>query len=549
MKRAFVPRPGPLRRALALCLLLLALGLTACGGGEVAEQPPFVVHTGETVRTLDPASGQGDTLYNHLYEGLTRLDESGQVALPGMAQRWTVSEDGLTYTFQLRRAKWSDGQAVTAQDFVYAWRRAAGQVEPLESPFLLLENGAKVVAGKAEPETLGVEALSARKLQVRLAQPNPLFPQICALPSLFPLREDWDAEREEGYSPTNGPYVLAEWTPGERALLVQSDRYHGRKELTLSSIEFLMGRDAQTALAEFQAGVLDFNAALPEDQLADLAKTASYRDFPALGSAYVCFHCTQEPLDDAGVRRALTLAVDRQALVGQLGRRACEPVAGLMGNGYWGGEQGFRTAGGNLLCADGKLDKSLSQAKKLLQQAGYGEDKPFPTITYCYNATTLNKVAAQALQQMWRDHLGVDVALESMEWSAFAAARSKDEFQLCRQALGAAYPDPLLVLQRFTGGHAANDANFDNQQYDSLVAKAAEEPELAARMELLHQAEELLLEQGGVAPLYGYVTPCLTDPQLQGLACDGRGIWFFGAITRPAPSPSPSAPADGANNQ
>ena len=568
------------RRILALGLsAALTVGLLAgCGGGtQPTETSPTggettPVETGAVAtgtnsirvcfasepETMDPSLNRtvdGNVMISHLFEGLYKWvdsDPSGDgrdgatAALDlGMAAaepEVTDNGDGTyTYTFTLRDdAMWSDGQPVTANDFVYSWRRLVdpATASPYNTIIAMVKNANEIIAGELPKEELGVSAPDDHTFVVELTYNCPYFLDICAFPNTMPLREDivegnttWT--QDPSTYVTNGPFKMESWTHDAEIVMVPNENYYDVSSISIESLTFALMDDANAQLTAFNSGDLDFMQNPPPDEVATLLADGTLIAGDYLGTYYACFNNSKAPFDNVLVRKAFNLAIDRNYIVemvtqaGEIPAGAWVPESVVDAEGTDGPD--FREVGGDFWStAEEDYEANCEQARELLAQAGYPNGEGFPETTYLYNTDDKNQAVAEALQQMWSSVLGVDVTLNNQDWNVFLETRSAGDYSICRNGWIADYNDPVSFLDMFMTDNGNNDAHYSNPEYDAMMTTVLSDSDAAGRMELMHQAETLLCDTDcAIAPLYYYSQPYMVSDRVHGMYYTPLGNFIF----------------------
>ncbi|GED23478.1 peptide ABC transporter substrate-binding protein [Halomonas halmophila] len=454
-----------------------------------------------------------------VYEGLFKLAPDGEL-LPGMATDYQVSEDGRTYTFQLRDdARWSDGEPVTAEDFVTGWRHLLKPRNASKYAYMLypVVNAEAVNRGDMPPEKLGVEALDeGRTLRVELEHSTPYFPQLLTHYTAYPLPthlleehgSDWvDLE----HIATNGAFTPVEWVSQSRISVEPNSQYYDAEQVSLERVNYHTSEDRNAALSRFRAGELDIVREYASERYQWLKENLpeATRMAPYLGSYYYVFnHRDGHPTSDARVREALSLAIRRKVLAEQLMQGTFEPAHAFVppGVNHYEGLDEAPTAG--------KLEARMARARKLLQEAGYGPDNPLQ-LRLRYNSSEEHKRIAVAIAAMWRP-LGVEVDLINAEATVHYQTIAEGDFDVARAGWVADYNDAENFLTLLKSGVGNNYGAYANPAFDALLEKAARTQDADARQALLEEAETLAMQDHAVAPLLYYVSRNLVNPALKG---------------------------------
>jgi oligopeptide transport system substrate-binding protein len=518
-------RPRSLR---LLPLLLLALVAAGCARREtpaetaIAERTLLVTNPAEP-STLDPhlvTAGTEFDLVAALFEGLCVLDERTSRPAPAAAARWEVSADGLTYTFHLRPdARWSDGAPVTARDFVESWRRALAPGLGAENAYLLypLRHAEAINAGRADAAQLGAEAVDDRTLRLTLERPTPHLPALTALPVWFPVRlaalaphgppdrrtTDWT---RPGRLVGNGPFTLEEWTPDARLVVARNPHYWDAAAVRLERIRFLTNPSAETGERAFRAGQVHVTGSLPPSRLETwrAERPDALREDPFLQSIFLRFNTTRAPFADPRVRRALALAIDRDAIAARVlrgGRRPARSLTPPDTGGY---------------TARAAVPTDFAAARRLLAEAGFPGGKGFPALELQVRNDQDQPRVAEVLQARWREELGITVTLAQVEQKTWIRNQQTLDYALSTGGWIGDFVDPVTFLGLFVSGGGNNWTGWGDAAYDDLLARAAATADPAARLALFQQAEARLLEQAPVAPLFFGARNFLVHPAVRG---------------------------------
>ena len=505
-----------------LCLLTalvsIALLLAGCGGSGSEKMSAssgkdgaeFIIGNGAEPQSLDPAKIQGVPEHRinlALFEGLVTYDPKTGNAIPGVAESWNVSEDGMTYTFHLRKTEWSDGTPITANDFVKSWLRTLSPEtgsQYADMITLIVKGAEDYNTGKADASAVGIKAIDDMTFEVQLTGPAPYAIDVIAHYAFnavpFHVIEKHGADWiKPGNFVGNGPFVLEAWTPQEKVTVVPNEKYWNKENIHLSRITFLPIEDSNTAFEKYKAGEIDWEAGIPVPRIDEVKQMPDYQVAPQLSTYYYIFNVTRGPLQDARVRKALTMALDREELVakvskaGQIATRSMVPPMA----GYTPGEgAGF----------------DPEQAKKLLAEAGYPDGAGFPVLTVIYNTLEGHKLIAEYVQASWKRNLGIDIKIQNYEWKTFLDIRNQHDFDITRAGWTGDYQDPNTFLEIFLTGSGNNDGLYSNPKYDELIRKAATMKGGAERFQVLHDAEAVFLtEDQGILPIYSYVSQNLID--------------------------------------
>lgn len=540
--------PRPMRAfSCVFGLLFLCLLLSACGSGESSDSfpvkiSPEVREDGTTVfrrgngaepGTLDPHAARGVPAANilrDLYEGLVSISPTGEVE-PGGAASWQVSDDKQTYTFDLREnAQWSNGEPVTASDYVYGLRRA---VDPATaSPYAQLHtpivNAAAIIDGDKPPETLGVRALDKHRLEIRLDAPTPYFLGTLAHPSSFPVYrpavERYGAAfTQPGNAVTNGAYTIASWRVNSMIALTRNRHYWDNANTAIDRVEYYPIVDANSELSRYQAGELDWGAMIPPSRLDAARKHVpdQLKIVPTLGVYYYGLNVTHPPFANAPkLRRALSMAIDRQVIVDKITRGDEIPAYGWIPpvvDDY----KGARFEWADLSDADRE-----ARAKQLYHEAGYSDDKPLQ-VEIRYNSNEGNKKIASVIQAMWRSVLGVEVTLRNEEWKVYLdSVRSGRDTEAYRLAWIGDYDDPNTFFELMNSGFGLNGTGYASAEYDRLQEQQAHMPDGPERRDVMQKAEARLLADSPVIPIYFYTSKYLVKPYVEGFEGNPLDIYY-----------------------
>jgi oligopeptide transport system substrate-binding protein len=511
-------------RCLPLILLLAACSADPPAVPDVVQTrvqhavPTFAFAQSVEPRTLDPGiitDTHSGYLARNMFEGLLSWDAAAAEPVAAAAESWSVSDDGLTWTFQLRQdAVWSNGDPVTANDFVLSWRRVLDPGFGSDYAALLYPiRGAKALnRGEVQdPETLGVGSLDRHTLVVHLDRPTPWFAAIVAHNVLAPVngevvkRHGWDWTRP-GKIVVNGPFVLTEWT-SEGLVLSKNLRYHSAADVQLSRVVSYIVPDPDRVLEMYEEGKLQWtghsSAMLPLDRLDELASRPDAHHHARLGTAWYALNTADDALSDPRVRRALMLALDRSELATILGPSGVA-AAGLVPPGI----PGYTSPAGSEYDPDA--------ARKLLAQAGYTDAEPFPPLEIAVDARAMHQRAAEWMAASWRKTLGVQAGVYSREWKVHAEAVSDGAYQVGRGGWVADFPDPVTFLDLFESTNPLNTAGFADPTYDAMIAEAAATTDSASRMRLLSQAERVLIDKSPILPLFHFASFSLLKPYVGG---------------------------------
>jgi oligopeptide transport system substrate-binding protein len=522
--------PSPMRiRLLQGMAIVMALSVLAgCGGAKStapAAKAEKVIrfNVGADFRSIDPGLSSDTTsgyATDQLFEGLVRTTAKG--AAPGQAERWEISPDGLTYTFHLRaNAKWSNGDPVTAEDFAYAWTRALDPKLGAEYAYQLyyIKNGEAFNTGKAKAEDLGIKVIDAKTLQVTLEAPTPYFLDLTAFTTLQPVPKkvveanpDWAHKAETLV--TNGPFKLQSWEPKKQAVLVKNPDYWNAENVKIDRVVFEMIEDASTALQLFENGQLELMFNPPAAEIPRLQQEQKLKLAPLYNTYYYELNTTAKPFDDVKVRRALALAIDREAIVSNVTKLNQQPAYAFVPPGSADEKAGtdFRTVGGDLFKAD------LAEAKRLLAEAGYPDGKNFPAIELIYDSNQNHKMLTEAVIEMWRKNLGItSIKATNMEQKVLFDRRSKGDFVLARSGWYGDYADPMTFMDMYVTGGGNNNARYANPAYDALIKRAKATADQGVRMKAMHEAERLLVNDMPIIPLYYGVSPYLLSEKVKGI--------------------------------
>lgn len=516
----------PICCALALGgLSPLALAADVPPGTALAQQQVLVRHIKDEPASLDPAKAVGlpeIEVIRDLFEGLVNQDSKGNI-VPGVATRWQ-SNDNRIWIFTLRSdAKWSDGTPVTAQDFVYSWRRL---VDPkTTSPFAWfaalagISNAQNIIDGKAAPDTLGVTAVDARTLRVQLDKPLPWFVNLTANFSLFPVQKanvesdvNWT---RPGKLVGNGAYVLKERVVNEKLVAVPNASYWDNAKTVIKQVTFVPINQESTATKRYLAGDIDITESFPKNQYHQLLKQLPGQVFtpPQLGTYYYAFNTRKGPTADARVRLALSMTIDRRIMA--------EKVLGTGEKPAWrftpDVTAGFTPQPSPM---EGMSQDELNaQAKTLLQAAGYGPNRPLK-LTLLYNTSENHQKIAIAVASMWKKNLGVDVKLQNQEWKAYIDSRNTGNFDVIRASWVGDYNEPSTFLSLLTSTHSGNISRFSNPAYDKVINQATLESTEQARNADYNEAEKIIATEAPIAPIYQYTNGRLIKPYLKGYPID-----------------------------
>ncbi len=573
--------------ALLLVVMMLVGVMAGCGtkATEESAAPSAAATDGFNMtvclasepETIDPALSNtmdAGNMQHHFFEGLIKWvdDGKGNATLDfGQAKTMdkVVNDDGtVTYTFKIREdAKWSDGQAVTAEDFVYSWQRLVDHATASPYNYQLDmvkgydaiangtptgekktdESGAEIdVMEYADASTLAVSAPDASTFVVTLTYDCPYFKEICAFPSTFPVRKDVieSAGDQWTFDPatyiSNGPYKMSEWVHNAYIKAVKNDNYYDVAKLGPDSITFQLMDDFNAILAAFQSGTLQMvKDSIPTDEVTTLLADGTLKIQPQIGTYYVCFNNQKAPFDDARVREAFSLVIDRNYIVEKVTQSGEVPATAYVPSGIYDAEgpsgDTFRQVGGEYYSVKAEdYEANCEKARQLLSDAGYPNGEGFPTVEYLYNTSDRHKAIGEALQQMWQTELGVTVTLNNQEWGVFSATRRNGNYTIARNGWIGDYNDPCTFLDMFKTGAGSNDSKYSNAEFDSYIeaAKATSDP--AERMKNFHAAEDVLFAESGAAPIYFYTSMYLLDPTISGMYYTPLGYYFFGSCTKAA---------------
>jgi len=513
---------------LSLALAVLGAGAAGCWKRETLVERAVrekVLHrsVGAEPEDLDPHFAVQAADYHvlsALFEGLVAEDPVDLRPVPGVAERWRVSEDGCVFTFSLRaEARWSDGSVVTAGDFVASYRRALSPTLGAKAaPRLHILRGARAYnrGETADFGTVGVEARDARTLVLTLERPCAAFLSMLAQPVWYPVNvkaierlgpadRRGTAWARPGRMVSNGAFTLAEWSVNHRIVAHRSASYWDAARVSLREIHFYP-MTPDTEERAFRAGQLHVTDALPPGRAAHHAATSPspLRIDPLLGTYFYRLNTRTPALQDARVRRALGLAIDRDAIIRRIlqGGQAAAPAFTPPGIADYQPPALFR--------------HDPEEARRLLAQAGHAGGESLPPIEILFNSSDTHRAVAEALQEMWRKELGVQVTLSNMEQASVLAARARGAFQVLRSSWTADYADPENFLDLWTTDAPDNCTGWSDKEYDGLLAKAAAETEPVRRRQLLAQAEQRLLEASPVIPIYHYTHLYLLHPSVRG---------------------------------
>ena len=516
----------PIYCALALGgLSSLSYAADVPAGTALAQQQVLVRHIKDEPASLDPAKAVGlpeIQVIRDLFEGLVNQDSKGNI-IPGVATKWQ-SNDNRIWIFTLRSdAKWSDGTPVTAEDFVYSWRRL---VDPkTTSPFAWfaalagVSNAQNIIDGKAAPDTLGVTAVDARTLRVQLDKPLPWFVNLTANFSLYPVQKA-NVESDPNWTRPgklvgNGAYVLKERVVNEKLVVVPNASYWDNGKTVIKQVTFVPINQESTATKRYLAGDIDITESFPKNQYHQLLKQLPGQVFtpPQLGTYYYAFNTRKGPTADARVRLALSMTIDRRIMA--------EKVLGTGEKPAWRFTPDV-TAG---FTPQPSPMESMSQAelnaqaKTLLQAAGYGPNRPLK-LTLLYNTSENHQKIAIAVASMWKKNLGVDVKLQNQEWKTYIDSRNTGNFDVIRASWVGDYNEPSTFLSLLTSTHSGNISRFSNPAYDKVINQATLESTEKARNADYNEAEKIIATEAPIAPIYQYTNGRLIKPYLKGYPID-----------------------------
>ncbi len=509
------------RHALPVELVLTGDGRPA--PHVLAEEQVLHRDNGEEPKTLDPHLAEGlpsGHILRDLFEGLTAESPDGRI-IPGAAIRWNISRDGKTYTFYLRRdALWSNGDPVTAADFVYGLQRSANPATASSRAQALLPivNAADVLAGDLPPEQLGVTAMDDFTLQISMIDPTPYFLGLLNKPSTYPVHrasvlEHGSAFSKPGKLVSNGAYILKEWTIRSHIVLVKNENYWDAENSIIESVIYYPFEDQSTAAKRFRSGKLHWTFGVPNNQFKWLQE--HYADelvvSPWLGSYFFGFNLVREPFTrNPKLRLALALALDRDLLtekVTQFGEKASYTLVppGIMDYvspiPEW---------------ADWTQSRRIEEARRLYAGAGYSEENPL-SFDIRYDPGENNKKMALAVSSLWKQVLGIQSKLVNEETRVFLQNREQKVLtQVFRAGWIGEYADAYSFLSLFRTGYGRNDYGYSSELYDSLLDEVASERIPSRRRRLMYETERMLLADVPFIPLYSYVTKRLVDPRLRG---------------------------------
>lgn len=503
-------RPNALSVFTALALFLAGL-MTAVA----AQAATLHRGLGPAPASLDIHRAQslsGLNVLRDLHEGLITLDPAAE-RVPGLAESWRVSDDGLTWTFELREnARWSDGEPITAAHFVAGWRRA---LDPkTASPTAALLDGVAgaraVRLGQAAPGELGIRALGEQRLEIRLNRRLPWFADLLTHPVTYP----WPGEAERG----SGPFVLDAHLPGSRLELAANPHYHAAGSVALERVVWHVIEQPAVELSRYRAGQLHITETIPPGRVDWLREQFgdALRIGPYLGTFYLAFNLSREPFRDRpGLRRALSLAIDRSIITERVLGSGEIPAWGLVPPGMPGWPEGREPP----LPAEARL----AEARRLYRAAGYGEDDPL-TVELRFNTSLTHRRMAAAVAAMWKLHLGVRTRLVNEEWKVFVANRRQGRItEVFRGGWIADWRDASNFLGLFVSDSPNNYAFFEDPVYDRLMREAGRLSG-AGRLERLRRAEDRLLAQQVIVPLYYYVSRHLVHPDVSGFEDNAMDI-------------------------
>jgi oligopeptide transport system substrate-binding protein len=503
---------------LMLLMGVVALAAFAASPREeaAAEEVVFRLNNGTEPETLDPAIMTGypeHQIYMGLFEGLVSPDPETLKAVPGLAESWDISDDGLVYTFHLRAENWSDGTPITARTVVDSWLRTlnpetASQYTYLITDEAMVAGAAEYNSGEAGPEAVQISAVDAHTFQVTLNRPRPFFIDMLShyAFSVQPVHvieqygEEWT--RPENIV-TNGPFLLDVWIPQDRIELVKNPDYWDADNVQLDRVILYPIDDQNTALSLYQDGQIDWLQDVDPVRLDEMKQDPTYHANPAFITYYYEFNNEIPALQDVRVRQALMMSIDREELVTRVTRGNQFPAFGLTPpiEGVYPEVVGFQ--------------EDFDRARELLAEAGYPGGQGFPVLTILYNTSEGHKAIAEYVQQKWNEELGISVEIENQEWGTYLDSRDNGDFDIARGGWGGDYIDPLTFLQLFVGGAPFNHGHWLSPAYDTTLAEA-ETMTGQARLDMMQDAEQILMEQAGVMPFYYYVTMNWIDTDVWG---------------------------------
>lgn len=540
-----------MKKKLSLLLVLIMLATTvfaACGKADnsgsdgdtsAAAGKQLVAQIGPNPETIDPALNSavdGGNMLLFAFDTLLAIDKDNKV-IPGAAESFETSADGLKWTFHLRDGlKWSDGSAFTANDFVYSWKRVADPATAApygETVLGMVKGFDEAAAGNVD--ALAVSAPDDKTFVVELAHPCVYFDKLAAFGVLSPVNQatieangDAWATKPDTYI-CNGPFYISEWVPNSYILYKKNPNYWDAGSIKLDSIKLLLIEDANASYGAYQSGEAMMIKDVPTAEIPSLQGNPEFHIDPLLGTYYLDLNTTLEQFSDSKVRQALSLAIDRKYVAETLMQGTYTAASNFIGTGVmdWDGKSFMDNANGGAPYINvDDYAGNLAKAKDLLKEAGYPDGAGFPVINYSTNDSGYHKVLAQYLQQAWKE-LGITVNVNVVEWASFTPLRRAGEYEASRDGWLFDYNDPSNMLELMVSTNGNNNAKYNNPAYDALMDTAAAEKDPATRSGYLHQAEDLVMSDASVIPIAYYNDFYLQSSKITGSWHSPYGYWYF----------------------
>ncbi len=514
-------------------MLLVSLFISGCGQAKpaVSDEQVLNLNNREEPGALHPQKAQGSHdswILDHVFEGLTKKDASGKI-VPGMAEKWDISADGTVYTFKIRNdAKWSNGDPVTAADFEYAWKFGLNPATASDYAFILyyLKGGeAYNSSEETDPaklkeleDAVGVQAIDDKTLKVTLEAPVPFIEEVLSFYTYYPINKKVQEENAEWFTDassyvSNGPFKLTEWNQKENLVIKKNDNYYDKNKVKLSTINFAIIDSLDTTYQMYQTGDMDMVIDIPQDVIASLneANNPEYIIGNELATYYYKINTTVKPFNNVKVRKALSMGIDRESIVKNVTQGGQRPAFGYVPPGIPDIKGDFQQNAGDYFKED------YTEAKKLLSEGLKEEGMDSLNFTIIYNTSEGHKKIAEAIQEMWRKNLGVEVTLENMEFQVKIDREHKLDYQVSRNGWIGDYIDPMTFLDMYITESTQNDTGFTNPTYDKLIAEAKVSMDNEKRMKDMHEAEQLLMDNMPIIPIYFYTRPYLQKSYVKGV--------------------------------